>query len=113
VDEDGRILEGLTSNFFALKGGVLWTNEGSVLSGITRSLVIDVAAESGLKINLESVTTSEILQIEEAFITSSSRAILPVVQIDDFVIGDGKPGQVTCKLMHLLERRIRTEIQPI
>ena len=113
VDRDGRILEGLTSNFFALKGGALWTNEGSVLSGVTRSLVIDTLRDAGLKINFESVTTAEIPVIQEAFITSSSRAILPVVQIDDQGIGDGNPGVVTRRLMGKLEERIYREIQPI
>ncbi len=113
VDEDGKILEGLTSNFFAVKGGRLWTNESEVLSGVTRSLVIDAAEEAGLKLNLKSVTLSEILKIEEAFITSSSRAILPVVQIDDQVIGEGKPGLITHRLMGCLEDRIHREIEPI
>ena len=113
VDPDGRILEGLTSYFFALNGGELWTNEGSVLSGVTRSLVIDTLRDAGLKINFESVTTAEIPLLQEAFITSSSRAILPVVEIDSQQIGDGKPGVVTRRLMGELEERIYREIQPI
>ena len=67
----------------------------------------------GLKINFESVTTAEIPVIQEAFITSSSRAILPIVQIDDKRIGDGKPGVITRRLMGMLEERIQDEIRPI
>jgi len=113
VDREGKILEGLTSNFFALKGGELWTNAGSVLLGITRSLVIDTVKDAGLKMNFESVNTVELPQIKEAFITSASRAILPVVQIDNQRIGDGTPGVITRRLMGALEKRIQLEIEPI
>lgn len=64
-------------------------------------------------INYTSVTINELPVIEEAFITSSSRAILPVIRIDDQVIGVGKPGLITHRLMGCLEDRIRREIMPI
>ncbi|MGB2909290.1 MAG: aminotransferase class IV, partial [Anaerolineales bacterium] len=91
VDEAGSILEGLTSNFFAVKGNEIWTNEESVLSGITRLLVLDEAVRIELPVNFRSITITDIHNLEEAFITSSSRGILPVMQIDRILIGSGKP----------------------
>ena len=125
VDEAGRILEGLTSNFFAVKGGELWTNEEGVLSGITRSLVLDEAVRIELPVNYKSIMITEIPILEEAFITSSSRGILPVKQIDDVYIGSGQPagpgkpacpcqpGPITKRLVDCLEDRIRNEVEEI
>jgi branched-chain amino acid aminotransferase len=113
VDEAGRILEGLTSNFFAVKGGELWTNEEGVLSGITRSLVLDEAVRIELPVNFRSITITEIPDLEEAFITSSSRGILPVKQIDRILIGPGRPGPITVRLMDCLKDRIRNELLEI
>ena len=119
VDEAGRILEGLTSNFFAVKGGELWTNEESVLSGITRLLVLDESVRIELPVNFRSITITDIHNLEEAFITSSSRGILPVSQIDRILIGSGKPvfpgqpGPITKRLMDCLEDRIRNELLEI
>ena len=125
VDEAGSILEGLTSNFFAVKGNEIWTNEESVLSGITRLLVLDEAVRIELPVNFRSITITDIHNLEEAFITSSSRGILPVSQIDRILIGSGKPvcsgqpvfpgqpGPITKRLMDCLEDRIRNELLEI
>jgi branched-chain amino acid aminotransferase len=113
VDEASRILEGLTSNFFAVKGGELWTNEEKVLSGITRSLVLDETVRIELPVNFNSITITEIPDLEEAFITSSSRGILPVKQIDRILIGSGNPGPITVRLMNCLEDRIRDSLLEI
>ena len=113
VDEAGRILEGLTSNFFAVKGGELWTNEESVLSGITRSLVLDEAVRIELPVFFISITNTEIPNLEETFITSSSRGILPIKKIDRTLIGNGKSGPITKRLMDCLEDRIWNELLEI
>jgi branched-chain amino acid aminotransferase len=113
VDEAGRILEGLTSNFFAVKGDIIWTNEEGVLSGITRSLVLDEAVRIELPVNFRSIKITEIPDLEEAFITSSSRGILPVKQIDRILIRNGNPGSITVRLMDCLEDRIRNELHEI
>ena len=113
VDEADRTLEGLTSNFFAVKGEELWTNEEGVLSGITRALVLDEAVRIELPVNFRSITITEIPDLEEAFITSSSRGILPVNQIDWILIGSGRPGPITKRLMDCLEDRIRNELLEI
>lgn len=110
---DGSILEGLTSNFFAIIDGRLWTAEEGVLSGLTRALVLEEAAAAGLVVHLNPVPIASLPLVQEAFITSASRAVLPVIQIDDLVIGSGQPGPVTLDLMARYQARIEAETEAI
>jgi branched-chain amino acid aminotransferase len=111
VTGDGEILEGFTSNFFAVLGGRLVTAHEGVLEGVTRALVLELAAEI-LPIERRPPRLAEIPRFDEAFITSSSRGILPVVMINDQVIGDGKPGPVTIELQHRYEEQVQREATP-
>jgi branched-chain amino acid aminotransferase len=109
----GKILEGLSSNFFAVKEGVIWTAEEGVLSGVTRSVVLDEILGEGIPSRFSPLAVDDISVIEEAFITSSSRGVLPVVQIDDQQIGVGKPGPVTIQLHKRYLQRIEEELEEI
>jgi branched-chain amino acid aminotransferase len=113
VGEDGRILEGLSSNFFAVKDGILWTAEDGVLPGITRSLVLETVRKLGLEVKLEGVLVSDLSLIGEAFLTSSSRSVLPVRQIDDIVIGLGVPGPITKQLMKAYWGEIEIKLETL
>jgi branched-chain amino acid aminotransferase len=105
---DGSVLEGLSSNFFAIapfssgegrgEGLILHTEEARVLMGVTRSLVIEVA-KGVLPLSTEAVKYNDLPNISECFITSVSRGILPVVKIDHLTIGDGIPGPISRELM--------------
>lgn len=110
VDERGCILEGLTSNFFALKDGSVYTAGSGVLEGVTRGLVIELAARM-FPVRLEPVRQDEMALLSEAFITSSSREIVPVVAIDGRQIGDGRPGPITRRLLEAYRAQIRKEWQ--
>lgn len=110
---NGTILEGLTSNFFAIIEGELWTAEEGVLSGLTRALVLEEATATGLVIRLSPVPVDSLPRAQEAFITSASRAVLPVIQIDDLLIGDGQPGPVTLDLLARYQARIEAETEAI
>ena len=107
VAEDGAILEGLSSNFFALASGVLRTEEARVLLGVTRSLALEVA-EGLLPVVREAVRIG-VPGLTEAFITSASRGILPVVRIDGTPLGDGRPGAVTRSLMERFQALVDRE----
>ncbi len=111
VDENGTVLEGLTSNFFALYRGSLWTAARGVLHGITRGLVLEVAAEL-LPICLEPVRLGQIADLDEAFITSSSREIMPVIEIDGVPIGGGRPGPQTRRLLRRYRARVAHDVAP-
>jgi branched-chain amino acid aminotransferase len=112
VADDGSILEGLSSNFFALIGGSLRTDETRVLLGITRSLVLEVARKV-VPVVTEAVALVDIPSAAEAFITSVSRGILPVVRIDGTAVGDGRPGPVTRDLIGRFQALIDREAQPL
>ena len=111
VNSDGELLEGLSSNFFAVLDGVLHTAGESVLSGTTRALVIDEARQNELPMRIQGINIQAIPRVSEAFITSASRAVLPLCQIDDCLIGS--PGPVTRRLMTAYHARVAADIEPI
>ena len=98
VNRAGEILEGISSNFYAVIDGVLRTAGQDVLEGITRRIVLQ-AAVSVIPIDYRPVKVSDLDRVAEAFITSSSREVMPVIQIDDHVIGNGQPGAITLTLL--------------
>jgi branched-chain amino acid aminotransferase len=106
IGEDGRALEGLSSNFFGVRGGTVWTAEAGVLSGITRATVFEVIDALGIPLQLEGVPVEVLGQLDEAFLTSASRGVLPVTRIDDTQIGDGLPGPVTRRLAAAYHARL-------
>jgi branched-chain amino acid aminotransferase len=106
VNERGHVLEATRSNFFIFRGDTLITPRRGILVGITRNVVIELARN---KFNIEErpILLEELAIANEAFITSSSREITPVVKIDDLIIGDGKPGQHTYKLEQLFIEMVK------
>lgn len=113
VDEHGWVLEGLTSNFFAVMDRAVWTAEAGVLSGLTRSIVLEEIAATGLILQLKPAHITDLPDFEEAFLTSASRAVLPVVRINGQVVGGGYPGAVTQRLLERYTTRIERETEPV
>lgn len=108
--KDGKILEGMTSNFFYI-GQVsdlpyLGTAREDILLGITRETVLAVARREGLPVKYEPLPLNQLDDINEAFITSSSRGIVPVIQIDQVTIGQGMPGRITRVLSPAYEAHV-------
>ena len=101
-----RILEGMTSNFFYVKDGVLCTAGRGVLIGVTRQTVLSLAQMERIETCMRALPLNEIPLIQEAFITSSSRGIVPVVQIDAQAVADGKVGGMTQRLIRLYEENV-------
>lgn len=95
---NGRILEGLTSNFYAVKAGRIVTAREGILLGVTRRAVLRVARAAGLGFSYRALRVAELPEIEEAFITSSGRGVVPVVEIEGRPVGDGQVGPVARKL---------------
>ena len=101
VDDDGFVTEGSSTNAWIITpAGELVTREigPSILAGVTRRTVIALAHDEGLKVVERRFTLDEAKSAREAFITSASSFVLPVTQIDDAVIGNGKPGSRTLAL---------------
>lgn len=103
---DGKVLECSTSNFFIIKNGILITPKNGVLGGITRNLVLKLAKKNGFKIRERDVKISELKTADEAFITGTSKKILPVVQVSKIKIGNGKVGENTKVLMKLFDNYV-------
>jgi branched-chain amino acid aminotransferase len=119
--KNGEIIEGMTSNFFyilhpersreaakskdtaggaalRLRSEVLCTAQRDILLGVTRRMVLRVARASRLEVRYQPLKRDQLEVSREAFITSSSRGVVPVVQIDNLIVGDGRPGQITKQL---------------
>lgn len=112
----GSITECSRSNmFFVTPEGTLVTPAEGMLHGITRKQVLAIAEERGIPIELRDVHLEEIPWLKEAFLTSSTRGILPIVQIDKEIVGDGKPGELTKALYAAFEARVKEVIreQPV
>lgn len=101
--EDGLVTEGTSSNAWIVQGKTLVTRQKSddILHGITRAAVLTRATEDGLAIEERPFSPEEARAANEAFQTSAAAFVMPVVCIDDTVIGDGRPGPVTRRLRAL------------
>ena len=109
---EGAILEGLTSNFFACHEGFLRTEEERALDGVTRAMVLEVAAAL-VTVRRDAIRLEELPRLSESFLTSASRGILPVVAIDGATIGSGRPGPVTTKLATLFAELVEREAESV
>ncbi|MGB8344679.1 MAG: aminotransferase class IV [Ktedonobacteraceae bacterium] len=97
VDAREHVLEATRSNFFIFRGDTLVTPGAGVLIGVTRNVVLELARDR-FAIAERPILLEELAEADEAFITSSSKEITPVVRIDDRIIGAGKPGPRTWEL---------------
>src|SRR5436190_10328963 len=100
VNEREHVLEATRSNFFIFREDTLITPHRGILLGISRNVVLELARNT-FTIEERPILLEELALADEAFITSSSKEITPVVQIDDLIIGNGKPGQRTYQLEQL------------
>jgi D-alanine transaminase len=105
---DGQVTEGAVSNVMIVKSGkVLTAPEGEmILSGVTRTLVLELARKEGLSADERFVSREELLGAEEVFLTSTTIEVLPVIRVDGQAVGSGKPGPVTLKLQAAFQRLV-------
>lgn len=94
VDRDRRITEGIVSNLFAVSDSALITPGDRILYGITRRVIIDLAAKI-MEVRQQDLLLQDLLDADEVFLASTTKEVMPVTQIDDRVIGNGKPGPRT------------------
>ena len=112
LGEDEAILEGLSSNFFGLVDGVLYTEEERALRGVTRELALEVA-RGLLPVERRAVRADERPRLAEAFLTSVSREVLPVVRIDGRPVGAGRVGEKTRAIQHAFADLVRREAETL
>lgn len=101
--EDGMVTEGTSNNAYIVKGGKIITRQLSndILHGITRAAVLRFAKEAQMVVEERSFTIEEAQGADEAFTTSASAFVMPVVEIDGVKMGDGTPGPVAKRLREI------------
>ncbi len=96
LDDNGYISEGAGENFFMLKNGVIYTPQlGTILAGITRSTVMEIASKIGYQVVETNITLDDAYQCDEAFFTGTAAEVTAIRSIDDNVLGNGEVGPVT------------------
>lgn len=108
-----RILEGLTSNFYAIQDDTLVTAKYDILPGVTRRIVLTLARQIRLPIVYRAPRITHISHFTEAFLSSSSRGIVPIIEIDNTPIANGSPGAWTKRLMETYAAYLQSRTQPI
>ncbi|MFV0436011.1 MAG: aminotransferase class IV [Desulfopila sp.] len=98
IDRGNRALEGTTTNIFLIRDNTLITPATGILPGITRAVVLELT-RGRYPIETRDVDRAELGLADEMFITASNKEIVPVVTVDDQVVGDGRPGPQTIKIM--------------
>ena len=103
----GELTECTTANLFVVKDGAALTPplESGLLPGITREFLFEVGRDAGVVVREQVLHDADLLGANEAFLTSTTREAVPIVQVDDRRIGDGKPGPVTRKLLQAFRDR--------
>lgn len=109
LDAEDRALEGTSSNFFAVRGDLLLTAGGGVLEGITRAIVLELALQRGMRIERTPPASAEAGSWSEAFLTSSTRGVVPIVSFGGTRIGTGQPGPHTRALLEAYNRYAERE----
>ncbi len=112
LDTNGYVAEGSMSNLFFVRSGVLHTPslECPILPGITRAVVLEIAAENGIPTREGQWILEQLSAADEAFLTNSLMEVMPLTQIDTVQIGKGAPGPITLKLMSLYARQMEMEV---
>jgi branched-chain amino acid aminotransferase len=105
----GELAECTTANLFVVKNGAALTpplNAG-LLAGITREFLFEIAAGAGVSMHEQVLRDADLLGADEAFLTSTTREVVPIVRVDDRVVGSGRPGPVTLALLREYRERAR------
>jgi len=110
---DGTLTEGTHTSLFGVHDGGLWTapNSPGILPGVTRKLIMRLAAEERLPVREEPLRRDQLGQLSELFLTGTTSEVLPVREVDHFPIGDGHPGPVTRRLQEAFNQAVQAFVQ--
>ena len=112
LTEDDELTEGFSSNIYGIRRGVLHTAKTAILEGISRRILLHVAPDV-LPVELRRLSLAEIPALDEAFLTSSGRGVLPIVSIDGKTIGKGTPGPRTKELANHYNDWVEAHLESI
>ncbi len=110
--EDGYVTEGTSSSAYIVKDGVIITKPLSreILPGIRRKLILEYAPKYGIRVEQRAFTPEEAYAADEAFLSSATTMVYPIIEIDGEEIGDGKPGEITQRLREIYIEEALTTI---
>lgn len=110
----GEIAECSQSNIFIVKRGDVLTPrlDAGLLAGITRAFIQEVAREAGVTMRDAVLRDDDLLGADEVFLTSTTREVVPIIRVDERVIGDGRPGPVTLRLLDAYRRKAGQTMSP-
>ena len=105
---DDFITEGSHTNFFAVKNNTIYTAPLSnyILSGVTRKVVLELCRENKIDFSEEYINSNDIKTFDEFFITGSTTEVTPVIQIDNWIVANGMPGNITLKIQELFFKAV-------
>ena len=102
----GELTECTTANLFVVRGGEILTPplDAGILPGITRERIFELGAETGIPVREAVLHDNDLFAADEAFLTSTTREVVPIVMVDDRTIGSGRPGPVTLAMLAAFRR---------
>lgn len=108
LHRNGTVTEGSATNVFIVKNGIMWTHPANhlILHGITRAVTLKLAEKEGIPVREEAFSLEALRSADEVFITSTTKEIVPVVEVDGIPVSMGQPGWVTRKLQQAFEQKI-------
>jgi branched-chain amino acid aminotransferase len=111
----GELSECSQANFFIVRGGAALTpkNQAGLLEGLTRDFLFEVGQDAGVEVRYDTLFPADLESADEAFITSTTRELSPVTQIDNRPVGSGKPGPITRKLLDAYRQRAHAVTRPL
>ncbi|MCL5774203.1 MAG: aminotransferase class IV, partial [Firmicutes bacterium] len=115
INADGFVAECTSENIFVVKNGVIYTPPGYVglLEGITRGAVIEIARSMGLDMRIDLLNSHDLFVADECFLTGTGAEMIAAVEINGRVIGNGKPGPFTTKLLAAFRELTKVDGTPI
>jgi branched-chain amino acid aminotransferase len=115
LNSEGFVAECTADNIFIIKNGAIFTPplSAGALYGVTRQTVIELAEQFGLKVSEPNLTRYDLFNADECFVTGTGAEIMPVVKIDGRVIGAGKPGALSVKLIEAYKALTKVTGEPI
>jgi branched-chain amino acid aminotransferase len=115
LNDEGNVAECTADNVFIVKRGQIFTPPitAGALRGITRAVVFEIAAETGIKVTEADITRHDVFIADEAFLTGTAAEIIPLVKADARPIGTGKPGPITARMIARFREMTRETGTPI
>jgi branched-chain amino acid aminotransferase len=110
LNAEGELAEATGDNVFIVRGGTVITPPAAagILMGITRKVVLDLCGEAGIPVKEQPVAVEQLYSADECFLTGTAAEVIAVTKVDGHVIGDGRPGPITRRLLAAFRELIRS-----